>query len=162
MKEGADDYVLKENLNRLPAASMNALDEWNARREQERMWESLRQSEEHFRLLVDGVRDHAMYMIDPDGNIASWNRGATRVYGCVASDVIGRPIAMLYPKEDVGAGLPLLSLKRAQENVEYSEEGRRVRKDGTVIWVREISTELRPGVLDELGSIDALEWQART
>jgi len=98
------------------------------RREQE---ERLRQSEELFRLLVDSVREYAIFMLDPEGRITTWNSGAQRIKGYEPSEVIGRSFEMFFPEEDVKAGKPQRELQIARERGMFEDEGWRVRKDGT-------------------------------
>src|SRR6201998_3249921 len=88
-------------------------------------------SERRFRLLVEGVVDYAIYMLDPNGIITNWNAGARRIKGYEADEVIGRHFQMFYPEEDRAAGLPARSLEIAREHGKFEAEGWRVRKDGT-------------------------------
>ena len=104
--------------------------------------ERLRQSEERFRLLVDGVRDYAIYLIGPDGMITSWNTGAVRIKGYEAQEVLGRHFSLFYTAEDVQAGLPWSELALARENGRAEDEGWRVRKDGSRFWARVVVTSL--------------------
>ena len=92
---------------------------------------NLFESERRFRLLVEGVTDYAIYMLDPSGIIANWNAGARRIKGYEAAEVIGRHFGMFYPPEDREAGMPARSLQTARENGRFEAEGWRLRKDGT-------------------------------
>src|SRR6478752_5991546 len=92
---------------------------------------SLYDSERRFRLLVEGVIDYAIYMLDPDGIITNWNAGARRIKGYEAADVIGRHFEMFYLPEDREAGMPARSIAVARENGKFEAEGWRLRKDGT-------------------------------
>ncbi len=98
------------------------------RRQQE---EALRQSEERFRMLVDSVKDYAIFMLDPDGFVASWNRGAESIKGYKASEIIGRHFSTFYPPEAIARRWPENELQIAREQGRFEEEGWRVRKDGT-------------------------------
>jgi PAS domain S-box-containing protein len=89
------------------------------------------ESERRFRLLVEGVVDYAIYMLDPDGIIANWNAGAKRIKGYEAGEVVGRHFGMFYLPEDREAGLPAISLETAREKGKFEAEGWRLRKDGT-------------------------------
>jgi PAS domain S-box-containing protein len=89
------------------------------------------ESERRFRLLVEGVIDYAIYMLDPDGRITNWNAGAKRIKGYEAAEVIGQHFEIFYPQEDRDAGLPAYSLQTAREKGKFEAEGWRVRKDGT-------------------------------
>ena len=96
--------------------------------------EALQESEERFRLLVDGVRDYAIYMLDPQGVIRSWNAGAELIKGYRADEVMGRHYRMFFRSEDVAAGLPAKELADALQQGRTEEEGWRVRKDGSTFW----------------------------
>jgi hypothetical protein len=114
--------------------------------ERKRAEDTLRHSEERFRLLVEGVGDYAIYMLDPEGRVVSWNEGARRIKGYEASEIIGRHFSIFYPPADVQAGRPQRELEIAGREGRYEEEGWRVRKDGTRIWANVIVTALRgPG-----------------
>src|SRR3984957_2127938 len=89
------------------------------------------ESERRFRLLVEGVVDYAIYMLDPSGIIINWNAGAKRIKGYEADEVIGRHFQMFYPQEDREAGLPDRALNIAREKGKFEAEGWRVRKDGS-------------------------------
>ncbi len=111
--------------------------------ERRRHEDALRASEERFRLLVDGVRDYAIFMLDPEGVIASWNEGASTMSGHAASDVVGRPFEVLFRSEDAATGAPKAILHAAREESRSEEEGWRVRRDGTLFWSSTIVTALR-------------------
>ena len=93
--------------------------------------EALRLSEERFRLLVECVQGHAIFMLDPEGHVVSWNSGARRVKGYEEDEIIGRHFSVFYPPEEVDAGLPRELLALAWKEGKVEEEGWRVRKDGT-------------------------------
>ncbi|HEY2029083.1 MAG TPA: PAS domain-containing sensor histidine kinase [Myxococcales bacterium] len=105
--------------------------------------ESLRQSEERFRILVEGVRDYAIFMLDPNGVIVSWNRGAERIKGYRPSEIIGKHFSVFYEEADRARHHPEEELKAALESGAYGEEGLRVRKDGTRFWASVVITALR-------------------
>jgi PAS domain S-box-containing protein len=92
---------------------------------------NLFESERRFRLLVEGVVDYAIYMLDPDGIVSNWNAGARRIKGYEAAEVVGRHFGMFYLPEDREAGMPARSLETARENGRFEAEGWRLRKDGT-------------------------------
>ncbi|MFM0641803.1 PAS domain S-box protein [Paraburkholderia metrosideri] len=96
--------------------------------------DALRRSEERFRLLVDSVKDYAIFMLDPDGYIVSWNAGAARIKGYTRDEIIGRHFSTFYPREDVAAGKPVRELAIAKQIGHVEDEGWRVRKDGTTFW----------------------------
>ena len=105
--------------------------------------EALRKSEEHLRLLVDGVRDYAIFMLDPSGQVASWNQGAERIKGYKANEIIGRHFSCFYPPEDLQNGKPERELQKAIAEGHYAEEGWRIRKDGSRFWAHVVITALR-------------------
>lgn len=90
----------------------------------------LRASEERFRLMVNGVQDHALFMLDPEGRIASWNSGAERINGFAEQEVLGRSYALLFPENLRAAGEPMRLLREAAERGTSKHRGIRVRKDG--------------------------------
>jgi len=92
------------------------------------------QSEDHFRLLVNGVKDYALYMLDPSGNVASWNVGAERIKGYRADEIVGKHLSIFYESQDVEDGRPQKILATAAQTGRAEEEGRRVRKDGSTFW----------------------------
>ncbi len=92
---------------------------------------NLFESERRFRLLVEGVVDYAIYMLDPSGIVSNWNAGARRIKGYEAAEVVGRHFGMFYLPEDREAGMPARSLETARENGRFEAEGWRLRKDGT-------------------------------
>jgi PAS domain S-box-containing protein len=96
-----------------------------------------------FDLLVDAIQEYAIFMLDPDGHIASWNRGAARIKGYTAAEVLGRPLSTFYTAEDVAAGEPQRLLRAAAEHGHAEAEGWRVRKDGSRFWAAVVLTALR-------------------
>src|SRR4051812_37155504 len=90
--------------------------------------------ERGFQLLVDAVIDYAIYMLDPDGMVVSWNSGAQRSKGYTASEIIGKHFSTFYTPEDRAAGLPKVALETAAREGRFEREGWRVRKDGTYFW----------------------------
>lgn len=105
--------------------------------------EELRQSEERFRLLVSGVKDYAILMLDPDGRVVSWNAGAERIKGYCSDEISGKHFSVFYPAEDVERGKPELELKVAAEQGRIEDEGWRVRKDGSRFWANVVIAALR-------------------
>jgi PAS domain S-box-containing protein len=92
------------------------------------------ESERSFRLLVEGVVDYALYMLDPSGIITSWNVGGQRIKGYSADDIVGQHFSRFYPESDRANGKPARALRIAREQGRYEDEGWRVRKDGTFFW----------------------------
>jgi len=103
----------------------------------------LRQSEDRFRLLVEGVRDYAIFMLDPGGYVLTWNAGAERFKGYTAAEIIGQHFSRFYPPDALKAGLPAHELEVAQAVGSFEDEGWRVRKDGTLFWANVVITALR-------------------
>jgi PAS domain S-box-containing protein len=104
--------------------------------------EILRQSEERFRLLVDGVKDYAIFMLDTSGNVVSWNTGAQNIYGYSASNIIGTHLSRLYTPEDIARERPAHELATASAEGRYEEEGWRLRMDGSRFWASVITSAL--------------------
>lgn len=102
--------------------------------------EELLESEQRFSLLVDAVRDYAIFMIDPAGHVVTWNVGARRIKGYESEEIIGKHISVFYPPEDVAAGKPQRLLKQALANGRLEDKGIRVRKDGTRFYADVILT----------------------
>src|SRR5215207_3419665 len=108
----------------------------------ERHHEGLRRSEEHFRSLVEGVRDYAIFMLDPQGRVASWNAGAQRLKGYRAEEVVGEHFSMFFTEEDARRSRPEKQLEEAVREGRFEEENWRVRKDGSRFWANTIITAL--------------------
>ncbi len=105
--------------------------------------QTLRKSEESFRLLVGAVRDYAIFMLDPQGHVETWNAGAQRIKGYRADEIIGQSFEKFYPPEDIAAGKPARELRIAIETGKYEEEGWRLRQDGTAFWASVLITAVR-------------------
>ena len=105
--------------------------------------DSLRESERHFRLLVNGVTDYALYMLDPTGVVTNWNPGAQRIKGYLPNEIIGQHFSRFYSNADQTAGRPARALRLALESGRYEEEGWRVRKDGTFFWASVVIDPIR-------------------
>jgi PAS domain S-box-containing protein len=91
-------------------------------------------SSQRFELLVDAVTEYAIYMLDPKGRVSSWNRGAQRIKGHEASEILGRHFSIFFTEEDRRAGKPVLALDIARSSGRFEDEGWRLRKDGTKFW----------------------------
>jgi PAS domain S-box-containing protein len=111
--------------------------------------ERLHSSWERFRLLVDSVEDYAIYMLDLNGVVVTWNQGAERIKGYSASEIVGQHFSKLHPPEDVAAGACERALDVAKRTGRFEDEGWRVRKDGSRFWASCVLTALR----DKQGTI---------
>ncbi|MBW8771490.1 MAG: PAS domain-containing sensor histidine kinase [Gemmatimonadetes bacterium] len=108
-----------------------------------RRWEdALRESEERFRILVRSVKDYGIFMLDPEGRVASWNEGARRIKGYEAEEILGKHFSTFYPPEVAASGHPARELEIATREGRYEEEGWRIRKDGTRFWADVVITAL--------------------
>ncbi len=105
--------------------------------------ENLRQSEERFKLLVESVRDYAIFMLDPNGHVLTWNAGAERFKGYRAQEIIGQHFSRFYPPEALARGLPEHELQVAGKTGVFEDEGWRVRKDGSLFWANVVITAMR-------------------
>jgi PAS domain S-box-containing protein len=105
--------------------------------------ETLRASQEQFRLLVQGVTDYAIYMLSTSGEISSWNSGAERIKGYKSDEVLGTHFSRFYTAADRAAGEPARALALAAKEGRFEKEGQRVRKDGTVFWANIVIDALR-------------------
>jgi PAS domain S-box-containing protein len=109
----------------------------------------LRDTERRFRLLVEGVTDYAIYMLSPQGEIASWNAGAERIKGYAAGEVLGRHFSMFFTAEDRAAGMPHRAIETARSAGRFADEGWRLRKDGSRFWALAVIDAIR----DEAGEL---------
>jgi len=110
---------------------------------------ALYESEQRFRLLVQGVKDYAIYMLDPEGNITNWNAGAEAIKGYAADEIIGRHFSLFYTPEDREAGAPARALATALREGKFSGEAQRVRKNGERFW----ASVLIDPIHDETGKL---------
>lgn len=122
-------------------ATNHALEREIAERKQTE--QKFRESEELYRLLVEGIRDYAIFMLDTEGRVASWNQGAERIKGYRAEEIVGQHFSRFYTAEDMESGKPQMELRVASEDGRYEEEGWRVRKDGTRFFANVLITALR-------------------
>ncbi len=117
--------------------------------EKARAEELLRASEERFRLMLRGVKDYAIVMLDPEGNVVDWNEGAERIKGYSPQEIIGKHFALFYTSEDVMNKKPEYELEQANARESYEDEGIRVRKDGSKFFANVVITALK----DEAGNL---------
>lgn len=111
--------------------------------ERKRAEEALQQSDERFRLMVMGVKDYAIFMLDPEGRVTTWSEGAERLKGYRAEEIIGEHFSKFYPAEAVALDKPSVELRTATEQGRFEEEGWRVRKDGSAFLASVVMTALR-------------------
>ena len=118
---------------------------------------ALRETEERFRMLVEGVKDYAIYMLDPGGHVTTWNAGAERIQGYRAEEIVGKSFAVFFTPEDAKRNVPAQLLKRAEKEGQAIYDGQRVRKSGTRFWIHGIIMALR----DENGKLRGFSKVAR-
>src|SRR4030095_7745167 len=104
---------------------------------------------ERFRLLIEGVKDYAIFMLDADGRVMTWNNAAQRIKGYHAEEILGKHISVFHQPEDIEADKPAHLLKVAATEGRFEEEGWRLRKDGSRFWANVVITALR----DEKGTL---------
>lgn len=118
---------------------------------------ALRRSEERLRRMIEDVKDYAIYVLDPDGRVATWNSGAEQALGYTAEEIIGRPHSIFFTSEDIRRGVPDLAIQKAREQGRSAGESWRVRKDGSRLWAHGTTTALR----DETGQLFGFSNLAR-
>jgi PAS domain S-box-containing protein len=134
---GAVDYLVKPVLPEVLRAKVAGLAFLFAEREK------ARREADQLRLLIHGATDYGIFMLDPDGNVLTWNPGAERIKGYSADEIIGKHFSTFYPKETVDRGWPAEELRRATAEGQFEDEGWRVRKDGSLFWANVVITALR-------------------
>ena len=115
----------------------------NAPRSSRPACRKLEDTERRFRLLVEGVTDYAIYMLDPTGHIVNWNPGAERIKGYSREEVIGRHFSTFYTPEERDDGVPQRALEIAERTGKYEAEGWRVRKDESTFWAGVVINAIR-------------------
>jgi PAS domain S-box-containing protein len=114
-----------------------------------RLADTVRHGGRIYQLMVESVRDYAIFMLDPKGYVASWNRGAERIKGYTADEIIGKHFSVFYREDAIAIGHPQKELEIAAREGRFEEEGERLRKDGTAFWANVVIT----AVHDEDGSL---------
>ncbi|HUC68912.1 MAG TPA: PAS domain S-box protein [Stellaceae bacterium] len=112
---------------------------------------ALGESERRFRLLVEGVVDYAIFMLDPEGRVTNWNTGAARIKGYAASEIVGQHFSRFYTEEDRAEGVPQRALATAARTGKFEAEGWRVRKDGTRFWANVLIDAIRDDAGELIG-----------
>ena len=145
LRMGADDYVVKPFSSReLLARVSSTLDLARTRQgEAQKLRQEVQQLDTRYRLLVDAVTDYAIYMLDPDGIVTSWNAGARRFKGYDDAEIIGHHFSRFYTEEDQAAGLPAKTLATASRDGKFEGEGWRVRKNGERFWAHVVVDTIR-------------------
>ncbi len=147
LKQGATDYVLKQRLRRLPAVVQRALTEVAERRQRIQVERALRETETHFRLLVNALKDYAVITLDPQGCIRTWNAAADRIFGYAPQEVIGRSACIFYGRE--GAQTFARRLDKTQRIGSCTDDRWLLRKDGHSFFASGVTTAIR----DEEGGL---------
>jgi PAS domain S-box-containing protein len=134
----ASRWVLQETANGARVLEINT--DITIRKQAQRASQRL---EERFRLLVEGVKDYGIFLLDPTGHVSTWNAGAQRIKGYLAEEIIGRHFSCFYSQEEIDAGKPEHELKATAEYGRFEDEGWRIRKDGSRFWANVIVTAQR-------------------
>ena len=138
---GAVDYLFKPVVPQVLQAKVSVFVDLFRMNEQLKQ-QAVRRTEERFRLVVESLQDYAVFMMDAQGRISTWNRGAERIGGWRQEEVMGQEFSKLYASEDQDNGLPVRALREAAAEGRHEEEGWRVRKDGSLFWANVIVTAL--------------------
>ena len=125
--------------------------------ERKRAEEELHESQERFRLLLDGVKDYAIYMLDPEGHVISWNAGAARIKGYRNEEILGKHFSCFYIPEDRKTGKPSRELQESLSEGRFEEQAQRVRKDGSAFWANVVITPM----YDDTGKLRGFSKVAR-
>ena len=112
-------------------------------------------TEQQLQMLIDSVRDYAIFLLDPEGRVITWNQGAQRIKGYTFDEIRGRHFSVFYPREDIESGKPEYELKVAAQEGRFEDEGWRIRKDGSRFWANVVITALKDesGVLLGFGKV---------
>jgi PAS domain S-box-containing protein len=151
LKRGATDYVLKQRLQRLPAVVRRALTEKAERQQRIAVERALRETETHFRLLVDALKDYAVITLDQAGRIRTWNSAAERILGFVAHDVVGRSASVFFGEEDRNRNVFELELESARRDGSANDDRWLWRKDGRSFFASGVTTAIRSETHELIG-----------
>jgi PAS domain S-box-containing protein len=151
LKRGATDYVLKQRLQRLPAVVRRALTESTERQQRIAVERALRETETHFRLLVDALKDYAVITLDQEGRIRTWNAASERILGFAAQDVVGQSAEVFYGEEDRDTHVFARELETAQAEGSASDDRWLWRRDGRSFFASGVTTAIRTETGDLIG-----------
>lgn len=157
MKRGAADYLLKDRLTRLGQAVAHALEQRRLAEKERRAERALRRTEERHRLLMENVRDYAIFFMDPAGRVTGWNVGSQRIFGYAEPEILGSHFSRFFTAEEAAAGCPDAELREAVAQGRAEDERWHVRKDGSRFWASGITNALR----DESGVLRGFAKVAR-
>ncbi len=143
LKRGATDYVLKQRLQRLPAVVRRAMTEKAERQQRIAVERALRETETHFRLLVDALKDYAVITLDQAGRIRTWNSAAERILGFVSHDVVGTSAKVFFGEEDRSRNVFEQELETARREGSASDDRWLWRKDGRSFFASGVTTAIR-------------------
>jgi len=146
--KGAVDYLFKPVVPEVLKAKVSVFVDLFHINERLKL-KAIQQSEERFRLLVESMQDYAIFMLDPEGRVTSWNTGAENIQGFLHAEIVGKQFASLYTAEDQARGLPQQALSYAAINGRSEQEGSRVRKNGSQFWANTVVSAL----LDETNAL---------
>lgn len=139
--KGAVDYLFKPVVPEVLKAKVSVFVDLFHMNERLKL-KAIQQSEERFRLLVESMQDYAIFMLDPEGRVTSWNTGAEKIEGFKHEEIVGEPFSRFYTAEDRAQGLPELALRYAAINGRSEQEGWRARKDGVRFWANTVVSAL--------------------
>jgi PAS domain S-box-containing protein len=151
LKRGATDYVLKQRLQRLPAVVRRAMTEKAERQQRIAVERALRETETHFRLLVDALKDYAVITLDQAGRIRTWNSAAERILGFVAHDVVGTSAKVFFGEEDRHRNVFEQELETARREGSASDDRWLWRKDGRSFFASGVTTAIRSETQELIG-----------
>jgi PAS domain S-box-containing protein len=151
LKRGATDYVLKQRLQRLPAVVRRALTESAERQQRISVERTLRETEAHFRLLVDALKDYAVMTLDPQGHVRMWNAASESILGYGTAEIIGKSASIFYTQEDRDAGVFDLELADARRLGSCSDDRWLRRKDGRSFFASGVTTAIRNDAGEPIG-----------
>lgn len=135
IQQGADDYILKDRLERLPNAVLSCLQKYNSEKKTKEM-------EERFSLTINSLKDYAIVQLDADGLVMSWNKGAETINGFQQDQIIGKPMSSFYTEEDIEKGLPAYNLQMTREHGRTQTVGWRRRNNGSLFFADVLITAL--------------------